>query len=327
MQLWQLEFRLHCNLNSHDGGRNPHLRRRKWTHIDDQPKTIAAIGCSGHVSEPIVRGLLLGAKVRLLARNAELLTARYPDATIIEGSMMNAEDVARAMEGADAAFLMTPMARRNNSAIEVACARSVITGAQLAQLEHLIYSSAVGAAPRTGVGLLEAKYENEGLIAESGIPHSILRCGGFMQDIFDPRKAAIKAGRFLYPVSRSRRFSYTDQEDIAPFVIQHLLERNEALNRVVDFVDPETYSISEIEAILSQASGRPVNVVSRFPALFLLHAAQPFFHIKDHRFASIIPLLRFFDRHGCVATGETVGTAFPKFEMTGLRHHLELLLQ
>ena len=295
--------------------------------MPDRTTTIAAIGCSGHVSETMARGLMQGANVRLLARNVELLEARYPSAEVVEGSMMKADDVARAMYGADAALLLTPMARRNNAKTEVAPAKSVIAGALAANLPHLVYASSVGAAPGVGVGLLEAKYEVEQRIADSSISHSILRCGGFMQDIFDPRQRAIKAGKFVYPLTKTRRFSYTDQNDIAPFILQELMGDRGALNRAIEFVDPETYSISEIEQALNDAADRPARIAPHFPAFYALLAAQPYFHVRNYRFGSIIPLLRYFDRHGCVATGETVDTAVPSFTMTSLRSHLHSLLR
>ncbi len=292
-----------------------------------KPKTIAAIGCSGHVAETIVHGLLKGANVRLLARDADLLRLRYPDASIIEGSMMNADDVARTMNGVDAALLLTPMARRNNATTEIAPAKSVIAGAHAAGLKHLVYASAIGAAPGTGVGLLDAKYEVERLVVNSEIPYSILRCGGFMQDIFAPRKRSISAGRFVYPLTRSRRFSYTDQSDIAPFMIQELMNGRGILNSVTEFVDPATYSISEIETALTDAAGTPVKVTPHFPAFYALLAARPYFHLRNHRFASIIPLLRHFDRYGCVATETSADKAAPTFPMTNLHSYLAKLLQ
>ncbi|WP_316575031.1 NAD(P)H-binding protein [Nocardia canadensis] len=66
-------------------------------------KTIAAIGCSGRVAEIFVCGLLAeGVRVRLLARDAETLAHRNPEATIIAGSMMNPNDLACAVDGANA---------------------------------------------------------------------------------------------------------------------------------------------------------------------------------------------------------------------------------
>lgn len=78
--------------------------------MTDKKLTLAAIGCSGHVGEIFVDGFLKqGINVRLLARNQEVLSARYPDAEVIKGSMMDATDVAWVMEGADADFWVTPM--------------------------------------------------------------------------------------------------------------------------------------------------------------------------------------------------------------------------
>lgn len=194
--------------------------------MNEPTKTIAAIGCSGRVAEIFVRGLLAeGVRVRLLARDAETLAHRYPEATIVAGSMMNPNDVACAVDGADAAFFLTPIAQRNDPATESNAANAVISGARTAKLEHLIYTSAPGAGRNSGVGLLDAKYEVELRLASSGIGYSVLRCGSYMEDVFDPRLDLLARGRFLLPINKSRRINYVSQKDVAPFIVHELSAR------------------------------------------------------------------------------------------------------
>jgi len=290
--------------------------------------TVAAIGCSGHVAEVFVRGFLAeGVSLRLLARDAETLTRRYPDATIVRGSMLNPDDVARVTDGADAVFLLTPMARLDDPANEVEAARAVIDGVKAAGVKHLVYTSVVGAERKTGVGVLDAKFEVERLLASSGVPYTVLRCGSYMEDVFDPRREQLKKGTFLFPITKSRRISWTSQKDVAPFVVRELMGKGLVLNRAVDFVAPEALSVLDIERGMTQAAGRPVKAVPRFPALYLFTAALPYFRRRGHRFASIIPLIRYFDRHGSVASGETVGSLVPSFAMTSVQEHLDRLLR
>lgn len=159
--------------------------------------TLAAVGCSGEVSHAFVEGFLKqGVRLRILARDPVAVQARYPGATVIQGSMMNPGDVARVMDGVDAAFVVTPMGVRNNPRPEVEAAKAVISGAKASRLKHLVYTSVLGADHLTGVGILDAKHEIERMLADSGVPWTALRCGSYMEDVFDIRLALLNQGKF-----------------------------------------------------------------------------------------------------------------------------------
>lgn len=239
--------------------------------------------------------------------------------------MMNATDVAKTLIGVDAAFVTTPMGLRNDPSVEVQAAKAVIEGAKAAKLKHLIYISVLDADTLKGVGILDAKYEIERLLASSGVPYTVMRCGSYMEDVFDPRLHLLKKGKFLFPVTKSRRFSYTSQKDVAPFVVQELLRKSRPLNRHFDFVSPGTYAVSEVEAHLSRAAGISIRAPSKFPTYYIYLALTPLFSWQGHRFSSIIPLIRYFDRCGYTTSGDTVKNLFPAFRMTTLDEHLRNL--
>lgn len=289
---------------------------------------MAALGCTGPIAEIFVEGFVKqGVSLRLLARDAAAVARRYPKAEVVSGSMMVADDVAKALQGVDAAFFTTPMGLRNDPTLEIEAARAAIAGAKAAGLKHLIYISVLGADERRGVGILDSKYEIERLLAGSGVPYSVVRCGSYMEDVFDARLELLKKGRFLFPVTKSRRFSYTSQKDVAPFVVNMLLTKKRILQGHVNLVVPETYSVSEVEQHLSSASGRRVVAAPKFPTFYLFLALKPYFNWKGHRFSSIIPLIEYFDVHGYTATTKTVGELFPTFRMTGLDEHLKALFK
>jgi len=288
--------------------------------------TLAAVGCSGHVGEIFVKEFLKsGIKLRILARNSDALSERYPGATVIKGSMLNPDDVARVMEGADAAFVMTPMGMRNDPHPEVEAARSVVTGAKRSKLKHLIYTSVLGADHLTGVGILDAKYEIERLLASSGIPWTALRCGSYMEDVFDVRLALLNQGKFFFPLNKDRRFTYTSQMDVPRFVVEHLLPAEQPMNKPLNFVAPGTFSLRDIERLLSEAKGSPIRTVNKFPTYYLYMSALPLLSLRRHRFSSILPLLKYFDRCGYADHGKTVQDLFPQFQMTTVQEHFRRL--
>lgn len=295
--------------------------------IDIEPNlTVAALGCSGPVAEIFVTGFLkLGIELRVLARNPQRVTARHPEATVVEGSMAEPADVARATDGVDAALLITPMGMRNRPEPEIDVARAVIEGAKTSGLRHLVYTSVLGADQRRGVGILDAKHEIERMIEASGVPYSILRCGTYMEDIFDSRREQLDRGTFFLPIDKDRRFSYTSQSDVPRFVVHELLRPSRILRRSIDFVEPGRYSVRDVERALSDASGVAIQAPPRFPVFHAFSALAPLIHLRGGRLSSVVPLVRYFDRHGYTDTHERVQELCPDFRMTTLEEHLRRL--
>lgn len=286
--------------------------------------TLAAIGCSGPVAHHFVEGFAAeGVSLKILARNPAAVGLRYPDAEIVQGSMMNPDDVARAVAGTDAGFLVTPMGLNNDPSTEIEAARRVLAGMSAAGLPHLVYTSCLGVDRPHGVGILDAKHEIEKLIRDSGIPFSILRCGTYMEDLFDPRLALLKKGRFLFPLQKNRRFTFTRQRDVPRFVVRELLARDTALGQAIDLVAPGTWSIREIERLLTATAGFKIKAPPRFPTFHIFRALLPFFRLRKDRMSSVIPLLVHFDRQGYLSPDPTPYDG--AYEMTSLEDHLQRL--
>ncbi len=286
---------------------------------------IAAIGCSGPVAQHFVQGFCdEGVAIRILARDPRLVAERYREAEVIQGSMMNADDVACAVDGVDAAFLVTPMGLNNDPASEIEAAKRVIEGVRKAGLRHLIYTSCLGVDRKHGVGILDAKHEIEQLIRESGIPYSILRCGTYMEDLFDSRMDLLEKGKFLFPLRKDRRFMFTSQRDVPRFAVRELLAKTKVLGTAIDLVAPGTYSIAEIEKLLSQSAGFPITAPSRFPTFHIFLALLPLFRFRKDRMSSVIPLLVYFDQYGYLSPDPA---SYEGFQTTRLEDHLHQLFQ
>ena len=287
--------------------------------------TVAAIGCSGPVAQHFVEGFCdEGAKLRILARRPGDVRKRYPRADVIQGSMMEPSDVARAVAGVDAVFLVTPMGLDNDPTSEIEAARLVLDGLKQTGAPHLVYTSCLGVETKQGVGILDAKHAIEQMISDSGIPYSILRCGTYMEDLFDPRLELLRKGKFLFPLNKSRRFTFTSQRDVPRFIMRELLAQGSVLNGRIDLVAPGTFSISEIETLLGEAAGFEIRAPSRFPTFHIFRALTPLFRLRKDRMSSVIPLLVHFDRHGYLSNDPAGGCV--AFKTTRLEQHLEELL-
>lgn len=303
------------------------MTQLRSTQPPSSPPVIAAIGCSGAIGAVFADGLLReGVTLRLLARDAQAAAERFPGATVVQGSLMNTADVVRAMEGADLAFVLTPMGVNDDTELEVEAAQAIIAAARSCRVPQLVYMSVLGADRPHGVAILDAKYEVERLLAASDLNWTVLRCGSYMEDVFDARVELLKRGTFLFPVTKERRLCYTSQQDVAPFVVKHILGRPDRRASVIDFVAPGSLSITAVEKLLSEAAGRKVKATPKFPVYYMFMALLPWYRLRRHRFASILPLIRYFERNGYVSTRPQVQQVVPAYQMKTLASHLRELL-
>lgn len=294
--------------------------------MQSKPITLTLIGCTGHITSLFLNEFYKqDIKLRVLTSKPEKVSPGYPEAEFIKGSMTNPDDVAEVMRTADAAFVCTPMGLRNDKSLEVAAGKSVIEAAKKVKLKHLIYVSVLGVDKPLGLSIFDAKYEVEQLIAKAGVPHTIIRCGSYMEDVFVPRLSAIKKGTFLFPIKKERVFTYTPQQDIARFVVEELLQKENVLNAAFNFTSPGTFRLDEVTQLLSKYVGRKVKNASP-SLLIILSLLMPYFNWRNHRFSTIIPLLHYFNKHGYTAAGKTTADLFPNFQMTGLETYFQNML-
>ena len=288
--------------------------------------TLAAIGCTGEIGAVFVSEFLrMGIAVKLLARDPERTTKQYPDAEVIKGSMLDVDDVARTVGGADAVFLMTPIGPRNDNTIEIEATRAAVAAGQAVNAPHIIFVSVIGIDHHTGVPLLDSKRAIEIMLSKSGIPWTAIRCGTYMEDVIDRTLPALKRGIFIMPVPGDRQFNFTCQHDLARLVSQ-LLAQGKALNQAIDFIDPHTYRLSEVAQMMSRAARRRIVHSGKFPIFHALSLAYPFLYWRKHRLSTIYSLIRYFDRNGYTGDIQQMADVFPGFKMTTLGEHLQLLL-
>ena len=71
---------------------------------------ILVIGGTGNIGKSVVEGLLgKGQKVRVLARDAKAAGQVFQQAEVVQGDLDDSASLARAMEGAEKLFLVTPL--------------------------------------------------------------------------------------------------------------------------------------------------------------------------------------------------------------------------
>ena len=285
--------------------------------------TITVLGGTGHVGKVYIKEFLSASfNVRILARSPELVGKNFPEADIVRGSMMRDTDVARAMKGADAAFLITPIGGNNDPEPELKAARTAIKAAKDTDLPHLIYASQILSEQPTGVAILDAKVEIEKMLTASGVPWSSLCIGCYMDEWLGMAPGLQKLGLLFNPITSNLPLSFTMKEDVARVAIE-LQRQGKALNGTLDVVEPVTRTLAEVAKLISKFRGRKVVASGSYPWSAILDMAQPLFRRLKPTMASKVTLLNYFNKHGYVGNTNQVAKVLPQFQMTTMETYLE----
>jgi uncharacterized protein YbjT (DUF2867 family) len=215
--------------------------------------TVLVTGATGRTGRHVVRGLLdRGIAVRALVRHPQ--SADLPDEmSIVEGSLEDTTAVAEAARGADAAFLLWPMAHPP---------QPVVT-ALANQVDHVVYLSAAGDLARPdghgdGEPMRGVFAEVERALRRSGASWTFVRPGGFAANAL-AWADQIRCGdtlRIPYPDAGR---SPIHERDIAQVAVAALLDPA-MTGRAVTITGPATLTQREQVATIGAALGRELHV-------------------------------------------------------------------
>jgi len=205
---------------------------------------ILVTGATGTVGGHIVRELQ-GHEVVALVRDPS--AAMPAGVTAVTGNLTDRDDVTRALEGVDRAFLI--LADDSGSVFAQAAAEAGL------QLVVMLSSFTVDTPLRSGAANLVAAHHRAGerALTEAGVPSAFLRAAGFDYNIV-PWVAAARDDvvRLPYPDMRS---PFVDPADIAASAVA-LLSAAEPMPGAYSITGPEARSLREQTAEVNRAFGR-----------------------------------------------------------------------
>lgn len=142
--------------------------------------TIAITGGTGYIGRALIERLLVaGHSVTALARAAS--RAKVPaGATIVEGSALNADDVAGALTPGCTLVLLvgtphpTPAKATEFQEVDLASVRAAAAAIKRSNIAHVVYVSVAHPAPVMDA-YIAVRSEGERLLRDTGVPLTVLR--------------------------------------------------------------------------------------------------------------------------------------------------------
>lgn len=133
--------------------------------------------------------------------------------------------------------------------------RNVINAAKAAGVKFIAYTSLLH-ADSSPLALRLEHVETENMLAESGIPFTLLRNGWYSENYLASAPAALEHGIFIGAAGEGKIASAT-RADYAAAAARVVSEDGHAGN-VYELAGDEAWTLSELAAELSKQSGKPV---------------------------------------------------------------------
>jgi uncharacterized protein YbjT (DUF2867 family) len=207
--------------------------------------TILITGASGTIGSALVQDL----KARGVS--FETMSSR-PGQASRTGDFADPESLTKAFAGIDTLFVLLPLVSN-----KLGLASNVATAAKAAGVKHMVRSSGAGADAHSPFALPRLQGQIDDLLSATGIPTTLLRPAGFMQNYATFQAAQVIAGEIAAPHGDSKK-SMVDARDIAAVVAVILLDPSKHAGKAYVLTSEVSQSEAETASVLSNVLGRPV---------------------------------------------------------------------
>lgn len=227
-------------------------------------KTYVITGSIGHISKPIIEGLVkAGQKVRVITSSADRVAAiEKLGATAFTGIVTDVEFLKKAFTGADVVYTMIPpiWQTQNWRVSQNEVGKSYAEALKATGVKYVVNLSSIGAHVGNGVGPVDGLHDFEQLLnAIPGLQVKHLRPSFFYYNFFAQigliKQAGILGGNYGHD-----KLFLVHTKDIAEAALEELLQLNFTGNSI-RYVIGDERSGKEIASVLGQAIGKEIQWV------------------------------------------------------------------
>ncbi|MEV6385184.1 SDR family oxidoreductase [Streptomyces sp. NPDC051773] len=212
--------------------------------------TTVVTGSTGRLGGRVARRLAeRGIPQKLLARSPDR-APRLTGALAVRGDYADQDAVREALAGTRTVFMVSA----SESADRLARHKAFVDAAAEAGVRHLVYVSFYGAAPDATFTLARDHFRTEQHIRASGMAHTFLRDNFYAEFVPD----LVGEDGVIRGPAGSGRAAFVAQDDIAEAAAAVLSRPDDHAGVTYDLTGPESLSLDDAAAILSEHLGRAV---------------------------------------------------------------------
>lgn len=182
----------------------------------------------------------------------KLSDLKSKEVTFIKGDLSKSDNIKKAMDGIENAFLLSPV-NDNQTKAE----KNFIDIAKKQGVEHVVKYSAIGADPDSDLAILRNHGESEKYLKKSDLRYTIIRPSLYMQIFVDLLGQQIRKKREIKLPLRSAKCSYLDERDMTR-AIKKVLTSNGHKNRTYTLTGPESLSTKEVAELFTDTMGKKI---------------------------------------------------------------------
>ena len=229
--------------------------------MSSSDKTVLVIGATGRQGGAVIRHMLpKGWKLRALTRNLDSHNAKElsrQGIELVRGDLEAPSSLTAATEGVYGIYSVQDFwavgAKR-----EVLQGKNLADAAKKAGVKHLVYNSVGGAERKTGIPHWESKWEIENYIRGLGLPATIFRPAGFMENYYvDQVEIGILKGKLADAIRGDKPYQTIAADDIGAFVALAFERPAAFIGKELEIAGSELTNI-EAARVFSRVLGKPV---------------------------------------------------------------------
>ncbi|MER9135536.1 SDR family oxidoreductase [Mesorhizobium sp. M0047] len=228
-------------------------------------ETLLVTGASGQLGRGVINYLLdthkvPPAKIIATTRNPENGADLAARGVVVRAADFNdAASLETAFKGADKVLIISTGDLDLKSGKRLRQHENAVAAAKNAGVSHLLYTSMPNPEPVSPVLFAGDHYGTEQAIKASGIPYTIFRNGWYQENLFMALPHAIASGHW-YTSAGEGRIAHGARDDMAAAIAAGLAGASNE-SKTYTLTGPHAYTTAEIAALVSEVTGKPLNVV------------------------------------------------------------------